>query len=867
MLLSLLLQPSMVSNLTTNPLDHGNSLPQASATEPHNPSIPKAAPDGHATASRFDSTASRQTAPRRTKLMSPESSLRSRLPWLDGKPAPELPSPLVLSPLTRPGGPLATREISSTSSSSSKISKQVPKDPTRKRSSQMGEPVPQPFETATPSPSSSHSSFHVQPVTRAGTSRMAASTSSSASSSSPRRVPSRPEIRQVKTARPAQSSVPAASSEYSNDQLGPPTHSGNSRPATMTVSPPSSLPRRVSSRPEIRQVKTKRPAPSPVPPPSSESSNDQLHPPARSGTSRLAASTVSSYSTSPRRVSSRPEIRQFKAGKQAEVGQDEDLANKKSYAAVTRLEMSPPREQRIKELQQREERSEFDRQREMLSRRKSSAPVSQSKSSQAIEQHPQQRRQAKEYSSLETVLPPISGQMSSIGHADEEIARRKSYGTVTRLQMTPPVEQHAEELLPKKERSPFEPAFPQKMGLLDAIHPFKDPPSPMCGPVYSTTMAALPPPPRPSMDDPITKPFNQALDRMEDLMRQAGDLIDEAAETGQPEDMQEASTVLRRASFVARHPESQDTLRQAYRPSDPSESSYAYTSSLSSGGTSLKIIGRDGPSSPVDTDRLHLVSEAQPQPTSSDASSNSSPRRGRTRHRSEPEVFQTPPIMAYPHPATRDFAFPTPEERDWKYCGDHVLGRRDSSKSLAADKAPVQDLHQPIPTKPYTAYLADSPLVSPGSQVPQLRRQTKNIDPQRRSSLRDSTLRHRKTIAHENSPVELGRSGRHNGSDYSSGRETHGEEPPMRDTTPVPWKDRVSTQASKTGRKSQYDDDLEKGAGRNRPHKNEKWRLGHSDPEPIARHWKPFRKRFSATVACLNTALVGYILGVYVRIV
>lgn len=622
-----------------------------------------------------------------------------------------------------------------------------------------------------------------------------------------------------------------------------------------------------------------RSAQSPVATPSSEYSNDQSQPPARSGATRLAASTVSSYSSSPRRVSSRPEIRQVKTGRYVQAKQGEDGSRRKSYAVVNQLELTSPVEQQPKELQQREEWSAFDRQHDTSSRGKSCAPVTQLKISQPIEKRPKQRRQTKGQDSFDPVLPQTVGQMSSVAHSQKDIARHKSYGAVTRLQMKPPVEQDAKELRARKERSSFEPAFPQRMGLLDAIHPFKDPPSPMCGPVYSTTMAALPPPPKQQidkqrMDDPITEPFNQALDRMEDLMRQAGDLIDEAADTGQPEEMRGASTVLRRASFIAKHPESQDSLRHHHRPPDPGVSSSEYPSSLSSDGTSLKIIGRDGPSSPVGTARLHLVSGAQTQPTISDASSDSSPKRGRTRHRSEPEVFQTPPIMAYPNSATKDFAFPTPEERDWKYCGDHVLGRQGSRKSLAADKGPAQDLDQPIPTKPYTAYIADSPLISPGSEVPPLRRLTKIVDPDRRPSLHDSTLRHRKTTAHENTPVEQREAGRLNESDYSSGRDGYGEGPSMRDTTPIPWKDRISAQTSKSSRKShntheaqtdKHDGDPEKDAGRSRPHKHRKWHLGHHDPEPIARHWTTFRKRFSATVACLNTALVGYILGVYVR--
>ena len=34
--------------------------------------------------------------------------------------------------------------------------------------------------------------------------------------------------------------------------------------------------------------------------------------------------------------------------------------------------------------------------------------------------------------------------------------------------------------------------------------------------------------------------------------------------------------------------------------------------------------------------------------------------------------------------------------------------------------------------------------------------------------------------------------------------------------------------------------------------------------KPVARSWRKSRKRFTATVACINTALIGYIIGVYV---
>ncbi|QDS71209.1 hypothetical protein FKW77_010350 [Venturia effusa] len=470
--------------------------------------------------------------------------------------------------------------------------------------------------------------------------------------------------------------------------------------------------------------------------------------------------------------------------------------------------------------------------------------------------------------------------MASIGHSEEDAPRRKSYGTVTRLQMSPPIEQQANELRPRKERSAVEPAFPQSMGLLDAIHPFKKPPSPTCGPVYSTTAAALPPPPRLRTDAPTkksfnTQPFNQALDRMEDLMRQAGELIDEAADTGHPEDMREASSAVHGPSFTAKHPESQVSLRHHNPPPGSSERSYVYTSSFSSDGTSPKIVGRDGPNSPIDTDRLHLVSGAQSQSMISDPSSNSSPVRGRTRRRSVSEVFRTPPVVAIPQPATRDFAFPTPEERDWKYCGDHVLGRRGSSKSLAADRAIVQTIQQPMPTKPYTAYVMESPLVSPRQEVPPLRRPTTNFDRDRGPTHHDSTLRHRKTIAHENSPSEPNHPGRRNDTESISGQDAYSQGSTMRDTTPIPWRDRVSSQVSNRIRRnhnrheihgSKYTSDPENDAARGDRHRH-RWYLGHAKPEPIARHWATFRKRFSASVACLNTALVGYILGVYAGMV
>ena len=41
--------------------------------------------------------------------------------------------------------------------------------------------------------------------------------------------------------------------------------------------------------------------------------------------------------------------------------------------------------------------------------------------------------------------------------------------------------------------------------------------------------------------------------------------------------------------------------------------------------------------------------------------------------------------------------------------------------------------------------------------------------------------------------------------------------------------------------------------------------FSHLKHQPISRKWGPFRKRFTAAVACFNTAVVGFLIGIYVR--
>lgn len=45
---------------------------------------------------------------------------------------------------------------------------------------------------------------------------------------------------------------------------------------------------------------------------------------------------------------------------------------------------------------------------------------------------------------------------------------------------------------------------------------------------------------------------------------------------------------------------------------------------------------------------------------------------------------------------------------------------------------------------------------------------------------------------------------------------------------------------------------------------NQRWSIHHHRRQPIARNWSDPRKRFTAAVACLNTALIGIIIGIYV---
>lgn len=46
----------------------------------------------------------------------------------------------------------------------------------------------------------------------------------------------------------------------------------------------------------------------------------------------------------------------------------------------------------------------------------------------------------------------------------------------------------------------------------------------------------------------------------------------------------------------------------------------------------------------------------------------------------------------------------------------------------------------------------------------------------------------------------------------------------------------------------------------------QRWRLERRKRQPIAREWKMGRKRITAAIACLNTALIGLLIGIYVRV-
>lgn len=46
----------------------------------------------------------------------------------------------------------------------------------------------------------------------------------------------------------------------------------------------------------------------------------------------------------------------------------------------------------------------------------------------------------------------------------------------------------------------------------------------------------------------------------------------------------------------------------------------------------------------------------------------------------------------------------------------------------------------------------------------------------------------------------------------------------------------------------------------------QRFSLHHHRRQPIARNWSTFRKRFTATTACINTALIGLLIGIYVSI-
>jgi hypothetical protein len=455
--------------------------------------------------------------------------------------------------------------------------------------------------------------------------------------------------------------------------------------------------------------------------------------------------------------------------------------------------------------------------------------------------------------------PKLRKSHSIVDRPSEDPLRRKSPTAIIRLPMKPSVDQTSRELRPKKEKTTIEPPIMQKMSLIDSLHPFRDPPSPLIPPYRSTT---LPPLPQQTLDDPITYPLNQAINRMEDLMRQAEDLVNEAAHSGRPEEapgvIGDATKALRRAGQATIHRRSSPTSiypRQRSFASSRTSPLGSRSSSLPSIGPAMRAIAIDGPTSPPS---LHGPYKEHGEPLESEAGSlagdesDTSPSRGRRGRCSDsPPLLSRAQKPAVTSPVTRDFADsqqPQQEDIDQSSSREQWIGRRPSRKMPKVVNIPAEPAQHN--RTPYTAYISDSP------------------------SPRDNTLRHRKSTLPKESPPAPCSPRRHNTAS-NLGQEDY--RPQARAISPIPWKEKLEQKSMRNSRQSflgnftsqdyKKDKDPEKYAGRSKSkHKHHfgGWRLGHQKREPVARKWGTVKKRVSATIACINTALVGYILGLYV---
>lgn len=330
--------------------------------------------------------------------------------------------------------------------------------------------------------------------------------------------------------------------------------------------------------------------------------------------------------------------------------------------------------------------------------------------------------------------------------------------------------------------------------------------------------------PTDSMSELDTSPLTDAIKRLEGLMKEAEDLVNDAADSGHSE---EAHNMIDDASTAVR-------------------SSVAAAADMAKDSTS-----------PHHRQRRDLLVDASFSELSLDSGTDIS------------DIEEEPIRFSRPSwedgSKVRDFACPTTQSIPSKPSIKTGAEAKSRKASIAKDHwedhghKQLHDMHNvqiehvrdaDFNRDAHTAYISESPPLSPGTA---------------------EVRRWKKSVSIEEKPKEDWQPPRHN-TYYDSSWQPNLDPPPPKSRhasiVPTPWnlKSRRRHGQHRCLNGSEVNDhDVEKDAGPEGTGRS-RWHLGHVKSEPVARNWSGFRKRLSAVVACMNTGIVGYLIGVYVGI-
>jgi hypothetical protein len=330
--------------------------------------------------------------------------------------------------------------------------------------------------------------------------------------------------------------------------------------------------------------------------------------------------------------------------------------------------------------------------------------------------------------------------------------------------------------------------------------------------------------------------LNAAIDRMEDLMQQAGELANEAVVHGRPQELShidDAAAAFHSASHASRGHKS-TTVHQPLRfrvTNTSSESGF----SCSSSSSNANIVRQAHTSQDRHTrseDGLFAGFDVDPFFS-----------RGRTKHR---EINVNEPRVGVS--GARDFAHPQRSRSRSRSSSSHKhwIGRRPTRKFTVFPNAPIDTF-----------------------QAQSYPREAQDPRPIRLESPQDALRQRKKTTQQTSLPPRPWVPPHHNMTYEPAEGEFRQPEPTRRY---VNWDKELSKRPKQ---RNHHDFGLESCAYQQRVDPEQaaaRVRHGsriehvHTKRDPISRRWGVFRKRFVATVACVNTALVGFIIGIYVRV-